>query len=131
MRSRWSAFAVGRGDYLYDTLATSHPDRQAPREAATRELSRARDTQRFLRLSIVNATSAGDEGEVLFVARIFERGKDKSFAELSRFEREDGAWRYASGALVRARNGADDLLRDVSSMSREDFVALAARDDDG
>ena len=35
--------------------------------------------------------------EVLFDARVFERGGHRSFAELSTFVREDGSWRYASG----------------------------------
>ena len=122
MRSRWSAFAVGRGDYLFDTLASSHPDRAAPREAAVRELSRTRERQRFLRLSVLHTSSSGDEGEVLFVARIFEKGVDRSFAELSRFTREDGAWRYESGVLV----PGDRLPEDTSAMSREDFLALAS-----
>jgi hypothetical protein len=37
---------------------------------------------------------------VLFYARIFERGADRSFAERSTFVREAGAWRYAAGELV-------------------------------
>jgi SEC-C motif-containing protein len=129
MRSRWSAFAVGRGDYLFDTLASSHPDRAAPRDVAVRELARARERQRFLRLSVLHTsdpstTTSADEGEVLFVARIFEKGEDRSFAELSRFVREDGAWRYASGILV----PGDRLPKDASGMSREDFLTLAASD---
>ncbi len=126
MRSRWSGFVVGRGDYLFDTLARSHPDRAAPREAAVRELSRARERQRFLKLTVLHATGASDEsneGEVLFVARIFERGEDRSFAELSQFVREDGAWRYASGILV----PGDRLPRDpANELDRDRFLALAA-----
>ncbi|MBX3207411.1 MAG: hypothetical protein KF764_20350 [Labilithrix sp.] len=122
MRSRWSAFVVGRGDYLFETLASSHPDRAAPREAAVRELSRARERQRFLRLSVLHASASEDEGEVLFVARIFEKGVDRSFAELSRFTREDGAWRYESGVLV----PADRLPEDTSAMTRDAFLALAS-----
>ncbi|MBX3263784.1 MAG: hypothetical protein KIS78_33950 [Labilithrix sp.] len=122
MRSRWSAFAVGRGDYLFDTLASTHPDRAAPRDAAVRELSRARERQRFLRLTVLHAGAAGDEGEVLFVARIFEKGVDRSFAELSRFTREDGAWRYASGVLV----PGERLPADATALGRDDFLALAS-----
>ncbi|MDF2695201.1 MAG: hypothetical protein K0S65_3584 [Labilithrix sp.] len=121
MRSRWSAFALGRGDYLFDTLASSHPDRAAPRDAAVRELSRVREQQRFLRLSILLANAHGDEGEVLFIARIFERGQDRSFAELSRFTREAGAWRYESGILV----PGDRLPADPKALTRETFLALA------
>jgi SEC-C motif-containing protein len=96
MRSRYAAFALGLGEYLVETLASSHPDRGLPRDALVTELSRAKDRQRFLGLRIVRAE--GDE--VLFDARIFERGEDRSFAELSTFVREDGRWRYASGRMV-------------------------------
>jgi SEC-C motif-containing protein len=100
MRSRFSAFALGLGEYLVETLAANHPDRAAPRDVLARELSRARDTQRFLGLRIIHAATAGNRGEVLFHARIFERGENRSFAELSTFTREDGRWRYASGELL-------------------------------
>ena len=93
MRSRYAAFALGLGEYLVDTLASTHPDRDVPREALVIELSRVKDRQRFLGLRIVRAE--GDE--VLFDARIFERGVDRSFAELSTFVREDDRWTYASG----------------------------------
>lgn len=116
MRSRWSGFALGKGEYLYDTLAKEHPDRQAPRAAAARELGRAKDRQRFLKLTILHAE--GDE--VLFHARIFEKGKDRSFAELSQFVREDGAWRYASGVLV----PASGLPADITTLDRDAFLAL-------
>jgi SEC-C motif-containing protein len=127
MRSRWSAFALGLGDYLYDTLASGHPDRSAPRAAAVRELSRAREHQRFLALTVIEAPAPrGGDGEVLFHARIFDKGVDVSFAELSRFVVEpapggERAWRYASGVLVpRAR-----LPADLSALDRQTFLALA------
>lgn len=100
MRSRFSAFALGLGEYLVDTLASDHDDAGAPRAALVRELSRARDTQRFLGLRVAHAASKGDAGEVLFVARIFERGADRSFAELSSFVREAGRWKYRSGDIL-------------------------------
>jgi len=121
MRARWTAFALGRGDYLFETLASDHPDRAAPRDAAVRELSRARERQRFLRLTVLHSSASGDEGEVLFLARIFEKGQDRSFAELSAFRREEGAWRYASGVLV----PADRLPPDPSGLRREAFLSLA------
>lgn len=101
MRSRFAAFALGFGDYLVDTLAADHEDRAAaPRDALVRELSRAHERQRFLGLRIVHAAEDGDRGAVLFCARIFERGEDRSFAEHSAFVREGGAWRYRSGELL-------------------------------
>lgn len=125
MRSRYAAFALGLGAYLFDTLATAHPDRAAPREAAIRELSRVRERQRFMGLEVLHASATANEGEVLFVARIFEKGRDRSFAELSNFVREDGAWRYASGVLV---PGAS-LPTDLSTLDRTAFLTLAARED--
>ena len=121
MRSRWSAFALGRGEWLFDTLASSHPDRAAPRDGAVRELSRVRDRQRFMKLTILHASASGDDGEVLFVARIFEKGRDCSFAELSHFTREDSEWRYASGILV----PGEDLPDDLSTLTRDGFLELA------
>jgi SEC-C motif-containing protein len=96
MRSRYAAFALGLGEYLVDTLAGDHPDRRLAREELVAELSHAKDRQRFLGLRIVRA--GGDE--VLFHARIFERGQDRSFAELSTFVREEGRWRYARGRTL-------------------------------
>ncbi len=121
MRSRWSAFALGRGDWLFDTLASTHPDHAAPRDAAIKELSRVRERQRFMKLSVLHARASQDEGEVLFIARIFEKGRDCSFAELSHFVREDGEWRYASGILV----PADKLPEDTSALTADAFLALA------
>lgn len=100
MRSRYAAFALGLGDYLARTLASTHPDRATPLDHLARELSRARQGQRFVSLRIVSTSVEGDTGEVLFVAGIFERGRDRSFAERSAFVREGGGWRYASGEIV-------------------------------
>ena len=100
MRSRYAAFALGLGDYLVRTLASSHPDRGRPLQELARDLSRARERHRFTGLRIVRAATSGDCGQVLFLARVFERGIDRSFGELSTFVREVGAWRYASGEPV-------------------------------
>ncbi len=99
MRSRYAAFALGLGDYLVKTLARRHPDRAQDERALARELSRAKDTQRFLGLTIQSAREDGDTGKVTFHARIFERGKDRSFTERSTFVKEGGAWRYAHGEI--------------------------------
>lgn len=117
MRSRYSGFALGKGAYLYDTLAKDHPDRQHAPEDAERvvtSLSRMKDKQRFLGLTIVHAAGA----EVLFVAKIFEQGRDVSFAELSEFVKEEDGWKYASGLVLPAKQIPKDL-------NRETFLAAA------
>jgi SEC-C motif domain protein len=100
MRSRYAAFAIGLGAYLVDTLTENHPDRALDRAALTLALSRVHEKQRFLGLRIDESMTEGDRGEVLFFARIFERGRDCSFAERSSFLREGGAWHYAGGELL-------------------------------
>jgi SEC-C motif-containing protein len=94
MRSRYAAFAMGLGKYLVDTLSANHPDRAQDQKALTIALSRAKDTQRFMGLTILETRADGDRGEVKFHARIFERGLDVSFIEHSTFVNENGAWRY-------------------------------------
>jgi SEC-C motif-containing protein len=117
MRSRYSAFALGLGDYLLDTLAVDHVDRAAPRDVMVRELARIHERRRFMKLTVLDAT----EDEVLFHARVFEKGQDRSFAELSTFVRESGAWRYASGVSL----SGSQLPADVSTLDREGFLAIA------
>ncbi len=104
MRSRFAAFALGDGDYLWRTSHPDHPIRARPRDEAVTELSQARRTLRYQRLVVHDTSVDGDEGRVLFTAHVFEKGKDQSFTELSEFSRVDGAWRYRDG-VARAGSG--------------------------
>jgi len=124
MRSRYAAFALGLGEYLVQTLASAHEDATddpRAREALVHELARAKDGQRFLGLTILSATENGSAGEVLFHARIFSRGRDQSFAELSSFVRENGAWKYAAGILV----PGEELPSDLAALTPETVRARA------
>jgi uncharacterized protein YchJ len=123
MRSRYSAFALGLGRYLVDTLDPDHVDwteDDGKEHALIRALSILRQRQRFLGLRILDtAALAEDEGEVLFRARVFERGVDCSFVELSRFRLRGEAWRYVGGVLLPGSASAQD-----GSLTREAFLAL-------
>jgi SEC-C motif domain protein len=96
MRSRYAAFALGLGEYLVQTLSAGHPERG--HDALARALSRVKEKQRFLGLTILGTAVDGDRGEVTFHARIFEHGVDRSFTERSAFVREAAGWRYAGEA---------------------------------
>ena len=102
MRSRFCAFALGDGDYLFRTLHPAHALRSRPRDEVVPELSRARRTLRYQGLEVHEHRADGERAQVLFTARVFERGRDKSFCELSDFERVDGAWRYRDGLTSRS-----------------------------
>ncbi len=127
MRSRYAAFALGLAPYLLETLAAGHPDLTGPRDRLLRELASLRDVRRFMGLRVVGewvGEEGPDHGQVLFVARLFERGKNVGFAELSTFAREGERWRYAEGELVWLRDMGEAEVRDLT---RESLRAIAAR----
>lgn len=127
MRSRYAAFAIGLGPYLVRTLVSDHPDLELPRDAFVQELSRTHERQRFLGLRILHAETTGDcRGQVMFYARIFEKGVDRSFVELSDFRYEGepvGAWRYAAGIVV----PKGDLPADLGTLLPSDVQTFGLR----
>lgn len=105
VRSRFSAYALGEGAYLARTLHPDHAARAHGEAELARELSRAKRAVRYRALVIHEVTIEGERARVLFTARVFEKGRDRSFVELSRFERTGEGWRYLDGEL-RAAPGA-------------------------
>ncbi|WP_440099041.1 YchJ family protein [Streptosporangium sp. H16] len=91
MRSRFSAFSVGDGEYL---LRSWHPSTRPP----VVELDRS---VRWTRLEVLETTGGSSfhtEGTVRFRAHYVERGKEGHMEEHSRFARHAGDWVYV-GAL--------------------------------
>jgi SEC-C motif-containing protein len=90
MRSRYTAYALAREDYL---LATWH--------ASTRPSGLELDpAQQWLGLKIVRTEAGGAddaEGRVAFVARSKLGGRAQRLAEDSRFVKEGGRWYYVDG----------------------------------
>lgn len=119
MRSRYSAFAIREVEYLYRTLHEDHEDRGAPRELVLRALREAASTQKYLGLKVIDADGVSRDGlgRVLFHAVIFERGRDRSFVELSEFSHDGVGWRYVSGESRRLAS------RGVAPGSIEEFVS--------
>lgn len=66
---------------------------------------------RYARLRVLDSDSSpdGERARVLFHAEIYERGRDRSFLELSLFLRDGGAWRYHSGDNRAVAAGASVL----------------------
>ena len=92
MRSRYSAFALLRPDYL---LATWHP-RHRPADLALDPAAR------WLGLDVRQHRSTGpDTAEVEFVARQRDAtGRASRLHERSRFVREEGRWYYLDGDIA-------------------------------
>ena len=92
MRSRYSAFVLGRGDYLRDTW---HP-RTRPAEAPAPD-----PAVRWLGLDVRRHTvTDADHAVVEFVARSKLGGRALRLHETSRFVREGGRWYYVDGDIA-------------------------------
>ncbi len=110
MRSRYAAYAKKEIPYLRKTLHPSHEDRVLPEAKLLGLLAEAAREQRYMGLAILDRR-APDEGgiaEVLFHARVFQRGKDFSFVERSEFAHDGTGWRYLRGDTVSVAKLAGD-----------------------
>lgn len=104
MRSRYTAFVLGLGDYL---LQSWHPDTKGALTAD--ELSQTGLDTDWLDLTIVFArgTPADTEGEVEFKVRYRENNRVVTLHERSRFVSVDSCWMYHSGQLNPPKIGAN------------------------
>jgi len=96
MRSRYSAYVLGRLDYL---LATWHPS-SAPGDL---ELPAVK----WLGLEVRAAHMDGDAGVVEFVARCRDGAGVQRMHEISRFVRTQGRWYYIDGESPPTGGGLD------------------------
>jgi len=90
MRSRYTAFVLGRADHL---LATWHPSTR-PAELTLEP------GVKWLGLEVrQHRVLGGDQAEVEFVARSRQGGRGLRLHETSRFVRETGQWYYVDGDI--------------------------------
>jgi SEC-C motif-containing protein len=99
MRSRYAAYANKLAPYIYRTTHPEHEDRQRPEPDVMREIRDAVSTLRFMNLSVLDHKDPNKQGlaRVLFYARVFEKGQNRSFIELSDFLHDGTGWRYLRG----------------------------------
>ena len=90
MRSRYSAFVLGRADYL---LASWHTSTRPVRLDLEPDL-------KWLGLEVrEHRPTDADHAEVEFVARSRAAGRGQRLHERSRFVREEGRWFYVNGEI--------------------------------
>ena len=109
VRARYSAFALGEIDFLWQTLHEEHPDRvKHPKERVLAALRHASSSFKYMGLRILESRPEDEAGvaRVLYVARLFRKGVNVSFAELAEFMREAGAPRYRAGKVKDATDEA-------------------------
>ncbi|MDL5513405.1 YchJ family metal-binding protein [Arenibacter sp. M-2] len=92
MRSRYSAFVLGNGNYLMDSHhSSSRPIKEKKSiEAWAKSVS-------WIRLEILDKEKGGiydQKGTVTFNAYFFENGKVEVIYEKSDFVKENGLWMY-------------------------------------
>lgn len=93
MRSRYTAYTLGREDYL---LATWH---YSTRPASLELANKPR--RRWLGLDVkLHEQPESDHAVVEFVARYKVEGRAYRLHEISRFVREAGQWLYVDGDIV-------------------------------
>lgn len=80
-------------------MHADHDDRARPKEEALRDLRDACTQHRYMGLRILEtrAPDANGVARVLFAAKVFERGREMSFVELSEFRHDGEGWRYVRG----------------------------------
>ena len=93
MRSRYSAFATGRLDYVFRTW---HPRTRPADLSPTPDVT-------WAGLEILRTVDGGipdNTGIVEFRARFRGAGREQAIQETSRFERRRGRWVYVDGDLA-------------------------------
>jgi SEC-C motif-containing protein len=126
MRSRYAAFARGEPDYLWRTLHADHPDRSRDPAEVTRSLRETIRTFKYMGLTILETRSPDADGiaRVLFWARLFEKGRERSFVELSEFAHDGEGWRY----LAAETRSVAQLPHDPATLTIDAFCTAAPRD---
>ena len=95
MRSRYSAYVLGRMDYLLDTW---HPHTRPP------VLDAPEPALQWLGLEVRQHTPIdANSATVEFVARHKQGGRATRLHEISRFERVEGLWMYLDGVAPQRR----------------------------
>ena len=95
MRSRFSAYAMRKVDYLIATTAEAERGK-----LDAEELAGYCRTVSCISLKVIKTEAGGpqdNEGTVLFHASLQINGKRMLHRELSRFAREGGRWVYVDG----------------------------------
>lgn len=118
MRSRYSAFARNIPDYLWETLHSTHEDRQLDAVVFAERFSANSPNRTYRGLRIIETRPPDADGvaRVLFTARIRDRGRSADFSELSYFALEDGRWRYITGVIAGGKSELKiDALEDRPS----------------
>lgn len=97
MRSRYAAYALHLGDYIMDTTHHKNAGWSINRSEWKNQILHFCSLTRFEGLKILNFEDGEKNASVMFAAKLSQSGRDVSFTEQSRFEKEGDRWLYHSG----------------------------------
>lgn len=99
MRSRYSAYAKHRVDYIILTTHPDHHDASTPLAKRKKSIQTFCDTTEFVGLEILEEIEGEPFSYVTFRAHLKQNGQDTSFVEKSTFAKRNGKWFYLSGSI--------------------------------
>lgn len=125
MRSRFAGFARKDIEYLVRTLHAKHEDRKLSDVELRRSMKESASAFRYMGLKVLDRRDADAEGvaQLLFLARIFEKGQERSFVELSDFAHDGVGWRYLRGVTI----PIEQIPGDPEKLTLATFRALTAQ----
>ncbi len=99
MRSRYSAYALGKASYLISTTHPSNPlFKQKPQERISSIMQFCQQTS-FEDLEILEFIDGENTAYVTFKAILRQNSRDASFIEKSLFQKVNGCWLYVRGVF--------------------------------
>lgn len=99
MRSRYSAYALGKIEYIIETTHPDHPDKQLLESVLREQISYFCKNTAFQDLQILHFEFGQMLSYVTFHAKLHQKGKDISFTEKSTFEKKGNRWLYLRGEI--------------------------------
>lgn len=99
MKSRYSAYAVHKIDYIISTTHNANNDFTTDIKAWGRDIKNFCENIEFKNLEIIEFIDGEIEAFVTFRATLIQENQDVSFTEKSRFLKENNKWFYESGVF--------------------------------
>ena len=100
MKSRFSAFAFCKSDYIIKTTHQKNCDFSLNTSSWIADIELFSKNTIFEKLDILDFTDNEFESFVTFKATLFQNKKDTSFIEKSRFLKESNIWFYVDGEFL-------------------------------
>ena len=100
MKSRFSAFAFYKSDYIIKTTHQKNCDFSLNTSSWIADIEQFCKNTSFENLEILDFIDNEFESFVTFKATLFQNKKDTSFIEKSRFLKESNIWLYVDGEFL-------------------------------